>query len=94
LRAAADAPTDTDAGVAVPVVGVAVSHAALLDALQLTDAGLDARATDCDGAVAPTVAVKLSVAGLTVNVGVALTVKVTLTWTAGPAEGVMVTMPL
>jgi hypothetical protein len=75
-------------------VGVAVSHAALLEALQLTDAGVDASAMGCDEAVAPTVAVKLSVVGLAVNVGVEVTVNVTGTCTAVPAEGVNVMAPL
>jgi hypothetical protein len=96
VSAAADAEIDKFAGVAAPVAGVAVSQTALLAVLQLTEAGVDASATGCAAAEPPAAAVKLSVVGLAVNVGVTteLTVNVTLTCTAGPAEGVRVTTPL
>jgi len=73
LSDAALALTAMDAGVEVPCDGVAVSHAALEDAAQVTEVGDEVRLTVCAGAVAPGVALKLSEVGDAVTVVCATT---------------------
>jgi hypothetical protein len=84
------------AGVDGPEDALRFSQGTLLEAVQLTEDGVEARLTVCAPVTAPGAAAKLSDAGVAVKVGVTagVTVKVTLTWTTGPADGVIVTMPL
>lgn len=62
------APTVTVAGVEVPWAGVAVSHAAFVEAVHTTLTGDDVSATACDAAATPGVEVNVSDVGDAVRV--------------------------